>query len=386
MHDKEKYSICFCYEMNCGGETAATEAIIKELRESPDIRILSHSHSPLIHTDFIRFFFWIFRSIFFWIWIIYKNRQVDWIYTTTFTAGVAAALVKPFGSYKIAWHFHGNRIPPSPKEYKGKTYITQVIKQWAVQKLHELFLRNTDLIFVPTVQSKRWLIGTIPYTHRSAICIIPNGVDLQRFHPLSPVLRQRLRKKYKVHDSTHVFLSVGRIEKHKGLALGIQTAALVVAKNENMRWIIIHPHITNDPEQKYKAYLERAIDAKRLKQKVVWIQDPDRIEEYYHIADVTLSFSQFEFFPLTMLESFACGTLYIGHAAGNVGPFVSQIDRRLLLTSRNPRTIAKHLQALCLLPRKEKQKIQRKGRDLVLYYSWNQTVRIMQKYLTDSPV
>lgn len=372
-----------CYETKCGGETVATEAILKELRKLPNLRVLSYSQFPLTHTDFIRFFFWIIYSIIHWIRIIYSHRRVDWVYATTFTAGVAAALVKSFGSYHIIWHFHGIRIPPLPKNYWGKTFLTQSVKHWAVNFLHEFFLNRTDMVFIPTSQSKQHLLRRMPYLRPSIVRIVPNGVDLGRFHPISLKNRKALRKRYGIDETMRTLLVVGRIEKQKGLETLFEVMQFLSLSESRVRLFFVFLHLINDAEKKYKQYLDRRIDSYHIKKMIEWVEEPKHIEDYYHAADMTVSFSQLEFFPLTMLESIACKTLYMGYFAGNVGSFLSLIDKRLIIVNLYPDAIMTQLQSVFSLTPKELRKIQQKGYDVVKHYTWSQTARIIEKSITD---
>ena len=145
--------ICLLYETACGGETVATEAIASELAQINDHIDSKYVAAPLSHTDFRSFFFWILKSVIYWLRIVLINRATDWICTTTYTGGVAAVLFKPFFRYKICWHFHGTRVPPDPKGLQGKTYVTQFLKYYTVKILHIFFLKFSDLILVPSYKS-----------------------------------------------------------------------------------------------------------------------------------------------------------------------------------------------------------------------------------------
>jgi glycosyltransferase involved in cell wall biosynthesis len=381
MHNGKTISFCIAYESCCSGETAATEAIIKEFTKFSYATVLSCASSPLRHTDFFRFFYWVISSMVRWIFVLYSNRHVDWVYTTTFTAGVAAVLIKPFSSYNLAWHFHGSRIPPSPTGLQGKTYVTQVIKHWVVQKLHIYFLKRTDIVFVPTDKAKQWLLDAIPTIDRSKIHIVPNGVDQKRFHPISKINRLVLRKKYGIDNDSHVLLSVGRPEKQKGLETLFSVVKDLFQTDKNIRLFLVSPRVINDGERRFKRYLNQLIESYTLKKVIAWAEEPAHIEDYYHMADLTVSLSRLEFFSLTMLESLACGTPFLGFSSGNIESFLSFIDKRLVIKDRSVSKISRQIKAILSLPLRERKIIQQKGCRYSLTYTWNHSAQMLLEHL-----
>jgi len=375
-------TIFFCYESNSGGETVATEAIERELSKFPHTTVLSHSLSPLLHTDFLRFFLWVFDSIIQWMNIICQNSKADWIYTTTYTAGVAAVILKPFFKYHIVWHFHGSRIPPPPHRLLGKTYITQAMKYKVVRNLHTFFVKRMDLIFVPSVQGKQWLLDIIPIPYKSKIRIIPNGVDLGKYHLLSENKRYLLRKKYGFERHAHVLLSIARLEKHKGLETLVQVVMELFHADPNIRLCIVFPHPITESEKTYKKRLGQFIGEHALERIVTLAEEPSHIEDYYHIADCTVSLSQLEFFPLTMLESFACGTPYMGFPLGNTDTFLSHIDKQLVIKDGSIGNISRQINHVLFSTVMQRRMLQKKGCRFAGKFTWSETVRSLLEDIT----
>jgi len=381
MNRQNKINMLVMYERFCGGETRATEEIMQELKKYPQVSISSYALHPLIHTDFVRFFYWIITSVLRWIYIIGSHRHTDWIYTTTYTAGVAALLCKPFLHYRIAWHIHGNRVPPMHTQIRGKTYITQMIKHTVVSFFHSVLVRHADEIFAPTIEGKQLVISWHTDADEQKIHIIPNGVDQKRFHPISGSQRLLIRKKYRLNNHHHVFLSVGRVEKQKGYEQLLLVMTHLYKSDPYVRLYIVFPSVLSAAEDGYKHVLMNLIHAYHLDAIVQMIENPRHIEKYYHLSDITLSLSLLEFFPLTMLESMASGTIFMGTHIGEMKRFLPSVDSRLLFASSDADKQARQIRRMLSLSEAEKTTIRNKAQQQMKLFTWNHSTKKIFYYL-----
>ncbi len=371
--------ILFFYESHCGGETIATEAIIKEL--SQKAIVVRQLLQPLQKTDTLSFFSWIIHGIIRSFITISQQKDLNWVYTTTFTAGVAAALLKPFIHFQLAWHFHGSRIPPKPHTFFGKSCITQYIKWASVKIFHQLFLSHVNIIFVPTHAAAEELKQEFSFLNHKKIIVISNGVDLHEFASVTQKQKIKLRQKFGFKKEDKVILSIGRLDPYKNLYLLLDVISLMSKKLPQVKLLIACPP-PHKNEKTYQKLLVNNIHNLHLTHLVKWQMAPPNIADVYHVSDLVVSLSQNERFPLILLESLAAKTLFAGSRMWSQD-FLSRISRKLLINAINPQTIAKQLRSILMESPALQNKWRHLGYQLVKQYTWiNTTESIYSTLLT----
>lgn len=121
---------------------------------------------------------------------------------------------------------------------------------------------------------------------------LPNGVDVDVFHPVDTPTRDSLRGRLGIAQGEHVCLFVGRFVEKKGLAL----LAELVRCTPHLRWLFagegpLHPGTWGAPNVE-------VFEGRRR----------ERLADLYRAADVLVLPSRGEGFPLVVQEAFACGT------------------------------------------------------------------------------
>lgn len=122
------------------------------------------------------------------------------------------------------------------------------------------------------------------------LAMIPNGVDVARYHPAAPGERRALRAALG-WDDTPRLLFVGRVVKKKGVDLACAAAARLYPR---ARLVVVGPGEV-DP-----ALLGPHVE-------VLGALPPERVAELYRAADLFLLPSRGEGFPLTAQEAMASG-------------------------------------------------------------------------------
>jgi glycosyltransferase involved in cell wall biosynthesis len=377
MSSIQNQRILACYEYNCSGETIATRAICAQLSKIPFLKIKSKELGPLKYTDSLRFFTWIFHSIFYWLLVILRNKKIDWIYTTTFTAGVAAVLLKPFFHYKICWHFHGTRIPPKDEKRKNITFITQNLKHYFVFSLHTFFISQTDLIFVPCNFSFLFLQAQFDEKLTEKIVIIPNGVNLNFFHSLSSAKKSQIKRTKGFPAGQKILSYVGRIEKRKNIEGLLDVFSLLNKKDKNIFLCICYPTPANSSEENYLTLMKEKVVSLKLNSYVKWIKDSNSLNLIYNMSDLVLSFSEEEQFPLTLLEAWACQVFYASRPVGVIPELIRPVNPELVLTEESSEKTAKQILNFLSLPLKRKRTLMKEIYNVVSGYSWERTTKLI---------
>lgn len=205
--------------------------------------------------------------------------------------------------------------------------IQSMIRKILYTLLDARLFRRADLTLVLYSAQKaeimeRWDVA------EDAIDVVPNGVDIQRFAP-------SVEKNSSVEPSGYC-LFVGRLESRKGVDILIRaladcdTALVIVGDGPNRGRL---ETLAADLGVADRITFSGAITNGRL-------------AEYYSNARMFVLPSHSEAFPLSLLESMACGTPFIASRVGANADMVSTTNAGLLFDPGDPVGLAHKMQEL----------------------------------------
>ena len=191
----------------------------------------------------------------------------------------------------------------------------------------------------------------------SRIEYIPNGVNLQRFHPTqSPQDEQRsaeIRARFDIPAQHSVVAVVGAIMPRKSPDEIIKAWRLVLSEHPDTHLLFVGPRSdTHDPKLKtFGQELAALIDSSGAPDRVHFAGVVDDVESYLRASDIFILASKREGTPNSVLEAMATGlpclvTPYIG-----ISPGIGRDGEHYQLVERNPQAIATALAVLLQDPR-----------------------------------
>ena len=132
---------------------------------------------------------------------------------------------------------------------------------------------------------------------------IPNGVDCERFHPVSAAEKVELRKQLKI-DGGPVFIYTGRLAAEKKLDQLLKIWPEVIQKSKDARLLIVG----NGEEEQRLVSLSGA--------GCVMVGSVDNVVPYLQASDVFVLPSEREGLSNSLLEAMACGLAVVSTDAG----------------------------------------------------------------------
>ncbi len=221
-------------------------------------------------------------------------------------------------------------------------------KRRALAGEHESELRGTteariagvaDAVVVSD-RHERGLLERLYGIPTERLHVIPGGVDLDRFNPVS---RADARKELGLNGE-HVLLFVGRLDPLKGVDLLLQGAALL-EERRNVRIIIVGGDLESDPEVPRLAEMAAQLGmADRVRFEGAVPQE--RLPSYYSAADLLVAPSYYESFGLTVLEAMACGIPVVAARAGGLRGLVRDGETGYLVPWHCPEPFAERMEVL----------------------------------------
>jgi glycosyltransferase involved in cell wall biosynthesis len=179
---------------------------------------------------------------------------------------------------------------------------------------------------------------------------IPNGVNLQRFHPArsEPEIQAALalRKRFSIPADHQVIVTVGAVMPRKAPDEIIKAWCLLLPRAPNTHLLFVGPRSDkHDPKLvKFGGKIADLIDTSGAADKVHFAGVVDDVESYLRASDIFILASKREGTPNSVLEAMASGlpalvAPYIGISAG-----IGRAGEHYQLVERNPDAIAT---ALC---------------------------------------
>lgn len=167
---------------------------------------------------------------------------------------------------------------------------------------------------------------------REKILLVPNGIDLDRFHAGARAqYRAVTRTELGADETRPVALFVGSGFKRKGLDAAI--AALAASDVDAELWIVGH-------DRNPSAYVRRAARAGLKPERVRMIGPVADPLPYYGAADILLLPSIYDPFPSTAIEALACGLPVVTSTSCGAKEAVVLLERNLVCDAFDPSGLA----------------------------------------------
>lgn len=195
--------------------------------------------------------------------------------------------------------------------------------------------RAADSIIVWT-EDERQTVAEYCNTDPEKISVIPPGVDLSHFRPMS---KQEARSHLGYGEEKNI-LFVGRLEPLKGVDRLINA----VASLENAATINLTV-VGGDDNSTEKARLQAVASRMKLNSQVNFVGaiDQSELPIYYNAADVCVMPSYYESFGLAALEAAACGTPVVASEVGGLPAIVQDGETGYLVPVKRADVMAEKL-------------------------------------------
>jgi glycosyltransferase involved in cell wall biosynthesis len=193
---------------------------------------------------------------------------------------------------------------------------------------------------------------------RTRVEIIPNGVDLQRFHPADdPQQRQRIRDTLGIAASDIMITTVGGVMPRKGSHLLLEAWARLAAELPNAHLVLVGPR--KDLEQpglkSFRNQLKKTINNSGAPERVHFTGLCKNIEEYQRAADIFVLPSEREGMPNSVLEAMASRVAVIVTPFKGLSQDLGTPGAHFLLCDRNTGDLSSALRLLLENPARRSQ-------------------------------
>jgi glycosyltransferase involved in cell wall biosynthesis len=191
------------------------------------------------------------------------------------------------------------------------------------------------------------------------IIVIPNGVDVAKFSNVRPADLSE----FGIPPGSQVLLTIGRLDRQKGLDDLIEAAALVVRTHPDTHFLLVG----EGPE---RAALERTVREKGLVARVHFAGWRADVPELLAASYALVLSSHWEGLPNVILEAMSAGLPVVATRVEGTSELVIEGRTGRLVSSRAPQALAAAMESLLNDPQ-EAAAIGRAGRDrAAAEFSW----------------
>lgn len=193
---------------------------------------------------------------------------------------------------------------------------------------------------------------------RTRVEIIPNGVDLQRFHPADdPQQRQAIRGTLGIAASDIMITTVGGVMPRKGSHLLLEAWARLAREFPTVHLVLVGPR--KDLEQPglktFRSQLKKTISTSGAPERVHFTGLCKNVEEYQRAADIFVLPSEREGMPNSVLEAMASEVAVIVTPFKGLSHDLGTPGTHFLLCNRSAEDLSSALRLLLENPAQRSQ-------------------------------
>jgi len=297
-----------------------------------------------------------------------KKIHYDLIHSHYWLSGVAAEALKETWQVPVVHMFHTlvlmkNRVAQSPDEIEGEYRLQGERK----------VLEIADRIIAATPAE----LAQLQFLYKadsSRIVIIPPGVNICRFYPISV---DEAREFIGIPPCGRTILFVGRIEPLKGLEVLFQAIALLRKRKDlkdNAFCLTViggEPDGSSDTVSAEMTRLQSLRNQAGLQDMVTFLgkRGQETLPYYYSAAEVVVVPSFYESFGLVALEAMACGTPVVASQVGGLAFLVQDGVTGYTVPVEDPQALADRLFTL-LNDEGLRQKMGQRAVEVARKYAW----------------
>ncbi len=259
--------------------------------------------------------------------------------------GCVGGMIRDFLRYKPRALDLGDLV------YIGGGPLFPRMEQWA--------FRKADRIIAVSQWVKRILLQLYGLPSEK-VTVIHNGIDTEHFKPFNNAQTEIAHLLDHDNSERPIVLYMARIMGAKDTATFVQAMPKVLESNPDTLFLFrgdtvaLHNYL--------RSLLNRTTSPNSYKF-LGFVGNAD-LPSLYSAASVYVLPSIHEPFPYTLLEALACGTPAVASAVGGIPEIIKNGENGLLVSPKNPNTLAKSIAGL-LDDRQTAQRLGRRGRETV---------------------
>lgn len=176
------------------------------------------------------------------------------------------------------------------------------------------------------------------------IAVVPQSVNVDRFHPIGPEEKAALRVRLNLPANHKIVIFTGRLVSYKGVPRLLNVWEKLAAARPDITLLLVGAggvDIFNCEDEARRFVRERGLEGR-----VRFTGAVNNVDEYLQAADLYAFPTENEAFPLALLEAMACGLAAVTTTTGGLKDIVADDDNGLLMRAGNEDDLRRGLERL----------------------------------------
>jgi glycosyltransferase involved in cell wall biosynthesis len=193
--------------------------------------------------------------------------------------------------------------------------------------------------------------------HPEIVHLIPNGVDLDVFQPVTVQKKLQLRNKLQLSAERRYIIFVGAAVQRKGIDILVKAFVELGHKVADVDLLVVGPNDFNDhsrysPDRQQLIHeLQALLEHNQLSPRVSWIGSVEDVHEYLQAADIFCFPTRREGLPTVIAEAMATGLPVVtSNLEGVTTDFIASGVDGILIDQPDPSLYAQSLEFLLRNP------------------------------------
>jgi glycosyltransferase involved in cell wall biosynthesis len=241
-----------------------------------------------------------------------RDRRIQVVHLQNYGATAVGRLAARWCGIPAIVHIHANLLE-RPGDYP--TWLHGM----------DLLLRSSTASCLAVSDSAARSAIEVQGFPAQSVRVLPNAIDLERFHPPDPATYEAARRSLGILDGDPVALCVGRLFRVKGVDQLLEAWSLVKRRVPH-GWLVI---AGDGPE---RAELEARAEQLGAGGRLRFLGHRADVETVFKACDLLVVPSRSETGPLTAVEAMATGLPVVAFRVGGVGEFVRDGEQGILLS------------------------------------------------------
>jgi glycosyltransferase involved in cell wall biosynthesis len=164
---------------------------------------------------------------------------------------------------------------------------------------------------------------------------IPNGIDTNKFHPVTSAEKVKRRQELYLPTEKVIFVYTGRIAISKGTLLLIRVWQDLVQKYKDIHLLIVGSG--KNSFDRCEVELKDFIETNHLGESVSLAGEVENVFQYLQASDVFVFPSEYEGFSLALVEALACALPSVVTRVGAASELIQDRISGVLVNPKDPR-------------------------------------------------
>jgi glycosyltransferase involved in cell wall biosynthesis len=286
------------------------------------------------------------RDIFRFVQLVRRKKPdivQTWMYHADFLGGIGAKLA---GKFPVVWGIHNSTVDrvSTKKSTRLIIQLCAALSGWAPTKIISVSQRAIDIHVKAGYKAGKFVF-------------IPNGFDLQAFHPI-PSAHSELCHSLNISENAKIVGLIARFDPQKDVKNFIDSAAKISKKISEARFILCGDNMTSANQE-----LAKWIRSAGIQEQIYLLGHRNDIPKIMAGLDIAALSSYGEAFPLVLGEAMACGIPCVGTNVGDSAFLIGDTGR--IVPPRDSEALAKAISDLLILPPSDREKLGKKARQRI---------------------